>query len=232
MSTPSTTQKPTRFKTNLTIGIITLIGLGALLVPRHVRHDVVDAISRQFLPALDEPINGSRPLDQDDVIAEYRARGFPLKCYGNLQKYERITPNDDFHCWTVLKSAFDGVPARSFRLWFHKKRLYHVRYEFQNGTLPDIHAFLERSLTDAEARHKDPKNTLGVDANGYPLLAWHTRYGVVAVNSVEGASGTNYVLWTSWESYQNNRVESFLEGLKKWQPKKPAPAIPPPPQGV
>ncbi|MCX7180826.1 MAG: hypothetical protein NTX56_19350 [Proteobacteria bacterium] len=186
-------------RTMIAFGVVAgiLIGLRPI-IPRQMRYEIDDFFRRPFIPHYIVPIQTLKPVPQQQVVDELDARGFDVRCYGNLPPSQQITSKDDYHCWTTLSSAFDHIPARDLRLWFQKGTLVHVRFEFPSGELSRIHAYLERVLDPSAAQHLKAGNKLGVDNIGHPIMSWYTPDGSITVNSQETPNERNIVLWSSW----------------------------------
>jgi len=183
----------------IVLGVVAgiLLGLHPLL-PKQMRHEIDDFFKRPFIPHYIVPVHGLKPVREKQMVDELNARGFDVRCYGNLTPSEKITAKDDFHCGTTLKSAFDHIPARDLRLWFQNGTLVHVRFEFPSGELSRIHAYLNRVLDPKAAQHLKAGIKLGVDNIGYPIMSWYTPDGSITVNSQEVPDERNTVLWSSW----------------------------------
>lgn len=168
------------------------------MLPKQMRHEIDDFFKRPFIPHFIVPVQALKPVPQEQMVDELNARGFEVRCYGNLAPSEKITTKDDAHCWTTLNTAFDHIPARDLRLWFQNGTLVHVRFEFPSGELSRIHAYLNRVLDPKTAQHLEPGAKLGADNVGYPIMSWYTPDGSVTVNSQEVPKERNPVLWSSW----------------------------------
>lgn len=51
---------------------------------------------------------------RDAVIRDYQRKGYRRKCYGDLRIEEKITKDEDYQCYAVIKSlrlAFDRFPV-------------------------------------------------------------------------------------------------------------------------
>ncbi len=117
------------------------------MLPKQMRYEIDDFFRRPFIPHFIVPVHALKPVPAKQMLDELNARGFDVRCYGNLAPSERITSMDDAHCWTTLNTAFDHIPARDLRLWFQKDTLVHVRFEFPGHGLHDglrIARFLSR----------------------------------------------------------------------------------------
>lgn len=168
------------------------------MLPKQMRYEIDDFFKRPFIPHFIVSVRSLKPVPEKQMVDELNARGFDVRCYGNLTPSEKITVKDDFHCWATLNTAFDHIPARDLRLWFQKGTLVHVRFEFPSGELSRIHVYLNRVLEPKAAQHLTPGAKLGVDGNGYPIMSWYTPDGSITVNSQEVAGARNTVLWSSW----------------------------------
>lgn len=168
------------------------------LLPKQMRYEIDDFFKRPFIPHYIVAVHGLKPVPEKQMVDELNARGFDVRCYGNLAPSEKITVKDDFHCGTTLNTAFDHIPARDLRLWFQNGTLVHVRFEFPSGELSRIHAYLNRVLDPKAAQHLKPGAKLGVDGIGYPIMSWYTPDGSITVNSQEVPGARNTVLWSSW----------------------------------
>lgn len=168
------------------------------MLPKQMRYEIDDFFRRPFIPHFVVPVHALKPVPVKQVLDELNARGFDVRCYGNLAPSEKITSKDDVHCWTTLNTAFDHIPARDLRLWFQKDTLVHVRFEFPSGELSRIHAYLNRVLDPNAAQHLKEGSKLGVDNVGHPILSWYTPDGSITVNSQEEPGERNTVLWSSW----------------------------------
>jgi hypothetical protein len=168
------------------------------MLPKQMRYEIDDFFKRPFIPHYIVAVHGLKPVPEKQIVDELNARGFEVRCYGNLAPSEKITVKDDLHCWTTLNTAFDHIPARDLRLWFQNGTLVHVRFEFPSGELSRIHAYLNRVLDPKAAQHLKPGSKLGVDNIGYPIMSWYTPNGSITGNSQEVPSARNTVLWSSW----------------------------------
>lgn len=186
----------------IVFGLIAGVCLGVRpLLPAHMRHEIDDFFKRPFVPHFILPINGFKPVAQQQFIDEMTARGFNLTCYGNLAATEKISPKDDHHCWTILKSAFDNIPARQAQFWFQNGILVHAKFEFPSEEFKRLHAYLNRLLDPEMAAHLRPDNNLGVDIFGHPIMSWYTPTGTITVNGVQVPNQNNALLWSSWAVY-------------------------------
>jgi hypothetical protein len=198
----STTDRPRIGKfTRAVIGFGVVAGILLALrpmLPKQMRYEIDDFFKRPFIPHFIVPVHVLKPVPQNQIVDELNARGFEVRCYGNLAPSEKITVKDDFHCWTTLNTAFDHIPARDLRLWFQNGTLVHVRFEFPSGKLSRIHAYLNRVLDPKAAQHLKDGAKLGVDNIGHPIMSWYTPDGSITVNSQETPNERNTVLWSSW----------------------------------
>jgi len=177
--------------------IFLLMSVVYLKTPSYYKYEISDWFGRLFAPSFDTLLDDLKVRDQTEIISEYKNLGYKLKCYGNLRPNEKIGESDDYLCWALISSAFDGVPARLVTFFFSKNRLHHVRLEFPESSLARIQTHLSQSPVNLDSL---PKFDFGVDDKGIPLKVWKVKRGLVTTSDSTSFKGHAIVLWTSTQS--------------------------------
>lgn len=167
------------------------------LVPETAKQDVSNALRRPFSPHFDLPPDAIKAAAQADVVGEYKRRGYALECAGNLRPEERISKEDDYVCWSLIKAAYDNVPANRVVFFFGKGELQHVKVDFPEKAFTALQDYLSRRLVHAVRLDERKPNRFGTDIYGKPLMVWLTREGLVVTSSAPTPGHPMTLLWTS-----------------------------------
>ena len=171
------------------------------LVPDAIKKDVDDALRRSFSPHFDLPPDATKPDMQKEVIGEYRRRGYQLECTGNAGPETRISKDDDYVCWSLIKAAYDNVPANRVVFFFRKGELQHVKVDFPERAFRPLQDYLSRRLMRAVRLDQKWPKRFGTDIYGKPLMVWATEGGLVVTSSAPTSGHPMTLLWSSKESY-------------------------------
>jgi hypothetical protein len=183
--------------TFLGISLVGLIALGAASkLNKEDIYQMGDAIERINAPDFGWNLDMIEPWEQTAVISDYERRGYKLKCYGNLRVEERITKDEDYQCWAIIKSAYN-IPAKIVTFSFKKQKLMLVRLEFKEKAYEELHSYLNKKMAHSERLDTQPGHDFGVDTYGKRLVVWRTRYGIVT-SSEYTPNHNNIVLWSGY----------------------------------
>jgi len=177
--------------------IFLLLSVIYLKTPSHYRYEITDWFGRLFAPSFDTALDDLAVREQLVVISEYKKLGYKLKCYGNLRPNEKIGESDDYLCWGLISSAFEGVPARLVTFFFTKNELHHVRLEFPESSLSRVQDYLSQIPLSLDNL---PIFDFGVDDKGVPLKVWKVKKGLVTTSNSTSFKGHSIVLWSSTRS--------------------------------
>lgn len=59
------------------------------MLPKQMRYEIDDFFKRPFIPHYIVPVHGLKPVSQNQMVDELNARGFDVRCYGNLPRPRR-----------------------------------------------------------------------------------------------------------------------------------------------
>ena len=194
----------------LLLSFVALGGAIYLFLPSNMQYAVQDAIKRPFSPNFDLPPGLMKSAQQDQWIAEYKNRGYNLHCYANLRPEEKISADDDYNCWAIVKSAFDNVPAQMVVFWFHKGELQHIKIEFPDSSFKPLQAFLARHFEGVNRLDQQSNRSFGNDIYGKPLMVWPTQHGIVVTSKESTAEQSLTLLWTSREKLTRDLLTDLL----------------------
>ena len=182
--------------------LILILGGAAAFVfmPRDMKHEMQDTVMRVFAPQLDLPPDAAKPENQTSWIAEYRNRGYKLKCYDGLGPEEKIDKSNDYLCWGLIKSAYDNVPARSVAFYFSRQELRHVKVEFPDSSFAALQDYLGRRLARYPRLDEDPQHSFSPDIYGRPVMVWATPGGLVVTSKRATDGKPITLLWSSMRS--------------------------------
>ncbi|HEX5337932.1 MAG TPA: hypothetical protein VFW53_05815, partial [Gallionella sp.] len=212
---PADSGKPesARASRKIFFAFLALVALGGavyLAIPKNMQYALQDAAKRPFAPNFDLPPSQMKSVRQDEWIAEYRRRGYDLHCYGNLRPEERISKDDDYNCWGLIKSAYDNIPARMIVFWFRKGELRHIKIELPESSFASMQDYLGRHFEGIARLDQLPGRHFGKDIYGNQLMVWPTQYGVVVTSNTPTSGRPLTLLWSSHEAV----VRDMLAGLK------------------
>ncbi|MBK7664228.1 MAG: hypothetical protein IPJ21_11910 [Sterolibacteriaceae bacterium] len=186
--------------------IVRLLILGGLLfaalvlaqrvLPDRYRNDFTDWLGRLTAPNFDWPPDAMARSAQAPLISEYQRRGYRLKCYGSLRTEYKIGKNDDYLCWSLIKSAYDNIPARMVTFFFAKEELTFVRLEFPESSFDRLQDYLRRRLADKPRIDQIPGQRIGTDVFGKPLMVWLAPDGLVTTSAESTPEQPITLLWS------------------------------------
>lgn len=194
-------------------GLLAIAALGGavyLYIPANMQYTLQDAIKRPFTPNFDFPLNQMKAVKQDDWIAEYKRRGYDLRCYGNLRPEEQVSKDDDYNCWGIIKSAYDNIPAQMLVFWFHKGELQHFKIEFPESSFVPLQDFLGRHFEGVARLDQTSRAPIGKDVYGKSLMVWPTQYGIVVASKESTPGQSLTLLWTSREKVARDTMDELL----------------------
>jgi hypothetical protein len=166
-------------------------------LPATFRYAIDDWYARIGQPAFVISPDTFTALPQAEIIREYTNRGHKLKCYGNLQREERIRANNDYLCSAHINSAYDGIPAQLVTFFFTKGELTDVRLEFPSSSYQKLLSYLSRKLENSRRIDQLPQYDFGTDNMGGRLLVWAVPDGVVVTSDSEVEGDITVLLWSS-----------------------------------
>jgi hypothetical protein len=196
------------------LGLIALGGAIYLSMSISMQHELKDAIKRPFAPNFELPPNQMQSVKQDEWIGEYKRRGYEFNCYGNLRPEEKASQDDDYTCWSVIKSAYDNIPARMLVFWFHEGRLQHIKIEFPESSFAHVQEYLARHFEGAVRLDQSPNAKFGKNIYGKPLMVWATRSGIVVTDGAHTTGRSISMLWTSREKMERD-MATLLQGANQ-----------------
>lgn len=177
-----------------------MVGLGIFCydrLPKTYRYEIQDWYARLGEPVLIESPDSFTKRPQNDLIREYKNRGHKLKCYGNLQKEERIVAQNDYLCSAHINTAYDGIPARLVTFFFIKGELSDVRIEFPSSSFKKVQSYLARLLVNRQRLDTLPQYNFGVDNMGGKLMVWAVPNGLLITSDSQVPGDIVVLLWTS-----------------------------------
>jgi len=136
-------------------------------------------------------------LPQAEIIREYTNRGYQLKCYGNLQREERIRDSNDYLCSAHIHTAYDGIPARLLTFFFAKGELTDVRLEFPSSSYQKLLSYLSRKLENRRRLDRLPQYDFGTDNMGGKLLVWAVPDGILVTSDSQVEGDITVLMWSS-----------------------------------
>jgi hypothetical protein len=181
----------------VTLGVTVLLAVAKIgydNLPLHTQYELSDWYKSLGTPTFTESPDYFAPRAQEEIIAENRARGHELECYGNLGPAERISASNDYLCSAHISSAYDNIPARLVTFFFGNGKLQNVRIEFAADSFPKLQNYLSRKLAD----YPRIDNRYGTDSFGKPLVVWRVKYGQITASAEETAGQNPIILWTAY----------------------------------
>lgn len=166
-------------------------------LPATYRYAINDWYARIGQPAFTTSPDSFTSIPQGDIIREYTTRGHKLKCYGGLQREERIKPSNDYLCSGHINTAYDGIPARLVTFFFSKGELSDVRIEFPSSSYPKLLSYLTRKLGNQRRLDTLPGNNFGTDNLGGKLLVWTVPDGILVTSDSQVEGDITVLLWSS-----------------------------------
>lgn len=172
-------------------------------LPATYRYALDDCYARIGQPIFTTSPDSFTTIPQADIIREYTNRGHKLKCYGGLQREERIQQSNDYLCSGHINTAYDGIPARLVTFFFSKGELTDVRIEFPSSSYPKLLNYLSRKLANQRRLDKLPENDFGTDNMGGKLLVWAVPDGVLVTSDSQVDGDITVLMWSSRKSLGN-----------------------------
>lgn len=185
--------------------IVLVLGISKLgydKLPVTYKHEVEDWYARLGEPVFIESPDSFTKRPQEDLIREYKNRGHKLKCYGNLQKEERITAQNDYLCSAYINTAYDGIPARLVTFFFSKGELSDVRIEFPSSSFGKLQNYLSRKLANRTRLDLLPQFDFGTDNMGGKLMVWAVPNGILITSDSQVKGDITVLHWTNQFSFQ------------------------------
>ena len=167
------------------------------ILPRETTYEISDSVMRLLAPHWDLPPDATATTEQSAWIAEYKARGHKLKCYGGLGPEEIVDKSNDYACWGLIKTAYDNIPARTVGFYFTKNELRHVKVEFPDSSFVGLQDYLARRLARYPRLDEDPQFKFGPDIYGRPVMVWATPEGIVVTSRSATTGKPITLLWSS-----------------------------------
>jgi hypothetical protein len=194
------------------IGILVVFGLWAIWYAKtsqwgEWRDD--DEAERKRAPAwayrLDDFTAGiPLPVIKERLSAE----GFRMRCYGNLQKHEKIEPDDIEVCWTIANNI-EGIPSRMITFFFGADGLRHIRLDFPASEWQAVKAWHIRQGDVAVGN-------FGRDQGGSTINGRRGKTGLVLA-SEPGMLNWVMVMWQSREMIQERNCNANEHDQSTWQ---------------
>lgn len=91
-----------------------------------------------------------------------RKSGYPVRCYGNLKRNEKLYPSITQLCWTQAKAAW-GIPLENISFHFAEEQLHFIRLEYPFAQLTQVKEWFS-SLPGPDA------GTFGTDDKGNMIV--------------------------------------------------------------
>ena len=212
IQSPAPSTKKFRHWRAIRIGLLLVAGLWAIWYIKSSqwgewRDD--DEAERKRAPAwnyrLDEFAAGiPLPVIKDRLSAE----GFRMRCYGNLEKHEKIEPDDIEVCWTIANNI-EGIPSRMITFFFGPNGLRHIRLDFPESAWPAVKEWHKRQ-GDLEV------GNFGRDQGGSKILGRRGKSGLVLA-SEPGMLNWVMVMWQSRELIQERNCDAKEHDQATWQ---------------
>jgi len=206
---------PRMLKALAAVGLLGIVVLWFALPD--VRDELIDSVKRLSAPEFILAPYEMKAQPQDAWISEYQNLGYGLKCYGNLRPEEHISRDDDYACHAIIKSAYEGIPARLVSFHFHKGSLQHIRLEFPEKSFDQLHAYLNRYFSGVTRLDQLPRAAFDPDVFGKSLMAWPARNGVLATSKEAMPGQPVILLWTSKEALMRDLQEKKQKALMELQ---------------
>lgn len=181
----------------------TFLLIGLLAVLAYLGYDRYQASEIKGVEFVEAPDQLSE-LSLSEVKQRYQQQGYRLKCYGDLQRNERIS-DDDYLCHAPITSAFDDIPARGVVFFFKEERLRHVRFEFPASSFDALQAYLSGKLKNATRLDGNSLHDFGFDTSGNSLAVWGTRHGLLTTTASNVANQPVVLLWSGKANYPKTR---------------------------
>lgn len=193
--------------------LVSSIGIfGYNRLPIIYKHEMEDWYARLGEPAFVEAPDSFTTRLQEDVIREYTKRGHKLTCYGNLQKEDRVSVENDYLCFAHINTAYDGIPARMVTFFFSKSELSDVRIEFPSSSYDKLQSYLSRKLANSQRLDLLPFFDFGTDNMGGKLMVWRVPEGILVTSDSRVKGDITVLLWTNQMPFQNES-KVFAPGI-------------------
>lgn len=200
--------------------LITLTAFGVLLfiagfsmylrLPNLMQIGLTSFFERPFAPNFDLPPNQIGVVRQDDWISEYKRRGYNMHCYAALYPEDKVSKDDDYVCWAVVKSAYDNIPAKIVTFWFRKGELQHLKIDFPDSSFAQLQEFLGKHFKGMKRLDEMPGFSFDTDIYGNSLMVWPAKHGIVVTSSAPTTERPLVLLWSSKESYVRNALSTLM----------------------
>ncbi|WP_152219953.1 hypothetical protein [Pseudomonas sp. SCB32] len=151
-------------------------------------------------PEFEESPDQLTDLSLSEVKRRYEAQGYRLKCYGDLQRNERIS-DDDYLCLAPIRSAFDDVPASLVVFFFKEERLRHVRFEFPASSFTPLQDYMSQKLQNATQLDGNRLYHFGLDPSGNNLVVWATQHGLLTTTATNLSNESVILLWSGKDNF-------------------------------
>lgn len=176
--------------------------------PPGIKYWFTDRYEIYFSPEFTLPPDATEVLPQDEVIREYKTRGFKLTCYGGLHREEKVNASNDYLCWAFTKQAYNNIPAKMVTFFFSQGALNDVRVEFPESSHPALKDYLLKRLARFP-RHHWKKET---DIFGERLVSWITPNGIITVS---GQATKNQPIILLWNNHKQPKSPPKIQTIEK-----------------
>lgn len=147
-------------------------------------------------------------ISQADVQKYLAAQGFRMRCYGKLDKAEKIEPEDTSVCWTITRSAY-GIPSRMLVFFFGDDGLHHIRQDFPRDEWGAVRAWIEKQ-GDADA------GQYGRDLGGAKIIGRRGKTGLILASEPR-FTGWTMVMWQGRERVIERTCRGQNERNPQWR---------------
>lgn len=127
-------------------------------------------------------------LTYTGLSKQLRSEGFSVRCYGNLERKEKLYPSITQICWTKAQTAW-GIPLEGISFHFAGETLQLVRIEFPNSHWDDAKSWFD-GLPGEMA------GSFGADGKGHDVIGKSFASGFL-MTAKPPRKTTVMVLWES-----------------------------------
>lgn len=125
-----------------------------------------------------------------ELTKQLRQEGFHVRCYGNLERKEKLHPSINQICWTQARTAWN-IPLEGISFHFAGEQLQLVRIEFPNDQWPAAKNWFDRLPGEAAG-------IFGTDGQGHDVLGKSLSSGFLMI-AKPPKNATAMVLWEAQE---------------------------------
>jgi hypothetical protein len=148
-------------------------------------------------------------LTYTGLSRQLRSDGFNVRCYGNLERKEKLYPTITQICWTKARKAWN-IPLEGISFHFAGETLQLVRIEFPNAQWTEAKAWFD-TLPGQMA------GTFGTDGKGHEVLGKSFATGFL-MTAKPPNKATVMMLWESRELLAD-RCSGKDRSFSPWQRK-------------